>query len=178
TLHYRNYIILLSTFNLRNIISLSSCCHEHSRFVTDGRVFVWPSIQQVQRLPANVMTLSVENLKAHSYDGVQVSVMSIVEVKICKTVPDMLRRAAENCLGKTEEKIGNMLREIIQAQQRAIIGAMNIEEIYLDRKKFSMAVFEQASSDVYKMGFQLISLKVANVLDVDRYFLAHEGTQN
>ncbi|KAK3781335.1 hypothetical protein RRG08_018962 [Elysia crispata] len=157
------------------VLVVSGCCHEHSRFISNGRVFVWPSIQQVQRLPANLMTLSVENLKAHSKNGIQVSVLGVAEVKICKNVQDILRVAAENCLGKTEEQIGNILREIVQGHQRAVIGAMNIEDIYCDRKKFSLAVFEQASNDVINMGFQLVSFKVENVLDEEGYLMARKA---
>ena len=38
--------------------------------------------------------------------------------------------------------------ETLEGHQRAIMGSMTVEEIYRDRKKFSKAVFEVASSDL------------------------------
>ena len=44
-----------------------------------------------------------------------------------KQQADILYRAAQNFLGTPEEQIGNTLKDIIQAHQRAVIGAMSIE---------------------------------------------------
>ncbi|GFR79372.1 flotillin-1 [Elysia marginata] len=99
------------------VLVVSGCCYERSRFIIDGRVFVWPSVQQVQRLPASVMSLSIENLKAHSNNGIQVTVVALAQ------------------------------------------------DIYQDRKKFSQAVFEKASTDLINMGIQLVSYGVDSVVD-------------
>ena len=39
--------------------------------------------------------------------------------------------------------------------QRGIMGAMTVDEIYKDRKKFSNKVFDIASTDLFNMGIQV-----------------------
>merc|ERR1711983_341947 len=56
--------------------------------------------------------------------------------------------------------------------QRAIMGSMTVEEIYRDRKKFSKAVFEVASSDLVNMGITVVSYTLKDIRDEEGYLKA------
>jgi flotillin len=46
-------------------------------------------------------------------------------------------------------------RATLEGHQRAIMGAMTVDEIFKDRKKFSEQVFDVASTDLVNMGIQV-----------------------
>jgi flotillin len=52
------------------------------------------------------------------------------------------------------------------------MGNMTVEEIYKDRKKFSKAVFEVASSDLVNMGISVVSYTLKDIKDDEGYLHA------
>jgi flotillin len=50
----------------------------------------------------------------------------------------------------------DIARATLEGHQRAIMGAMTVDEIFKDRKKFSEQVFDVASTDLVNMGFQVL----------------------
>ncbi|VDQ16879.1 unnamed protein product [Trichobilharzia regenti] len=77
----------------------------------------------------------------------------------------MLAAACEQFLGKSENEIREIAQETLEGHQRAIMGNMTVEEIYKDRKKFSKAVFEVASSDLVNMGISVVSFTLKDIKD-------------
>ena len=49
----------------------------------------------------------------------------------------------------------DIARATLEGHQRAIMGAMTVDEIFKDRKKFSEQVFDVASTDLVNMGIQV-----------------------
>ena len=85
---------------------------------------------------------------------------------------EMLLAACEQFLGKTEDEIQQVALETLEGHQRAIMGSMTVEEIYRDRKKFSKAVFEVASSDLVNMGITVVSYTLKDIRDEEGYLKA------
>jgi hypothetical protein len=56
----------------------------------------------------------------------------------------------------------DIARATLEGHQRAIMGAMTVDEIFKDRKKFSEQVFDVASTDLVNMGFQVYTDKKEN----------------
>ena len=154
------------------VMVVSGCCHGRSLFVPGGRVFVWPIIQKLQRLNLNLMTLHIESTHVYTQNGVAVSLMGIAQVKVQGANQDMLASACELFLGKSESQIRNVAQETLEGHQRAIMGNMTVEEIYKDRKKFSKAVFEVASSDLVNMGIFVVSYTITDIRDSEGYLHA------
>ncbi|XP_041771395.1 flotillin-1 isoform X1 [Anopheles merus] len=144
---------------------VSGCCHMKPLLVPGGRAFVWPSIQQVQRISLNTMTLQVESPTVYTSQGVPISVTGIAQVKIQGQNEDMLLTACEQFLGKSEAEIQHIALVTLEGHQRAIMGSMTVEEIYKDRKKFSKQVFEVASSDLVNMGITVVSYTLKDIRD-------------
>ena len=80
--------------------------------------------------------------------------------------------ACEQFLGKNEDEITQVALETLEGHQRAIMGSMTVEEIYRDRKKFSKAVFEVASSDLVNMGITVVSYTLKDIRDEEGYLKA------
>ncbi|XP_052095391.1 flotillin-1-like isoform X4 [Mytilus californianus] len=154
------------------VMVVSGCCHGRSLFVPGGRCFVWPVIQKLQRLDLNLMTLHIDSPNVYTLQGVAVSIKGVAQVKIQGSNQDMLASACELFLGKSEAQIRNVAQETLEGHQRAIMGNMTVEEIYKDRKKFSKAVFEVASSDLVNMGIFVVSYTITDIRDSEGYLHA------
>ncbi|XP_018020905.1 flotillin-1 isoform X4 [Hyalella azteca] len=148
---------------------VSGCCHKKPLLVPGGRAFVWPTIQRVQRISLNVMTLNVESPRVYTAQGVPLSVTGIAQVKVQGQHEEMLLAACEQFLGKTEQEIHTIALETLEGHQRAIMGSMSVEEIYKDRKKFNHNVFEVASTDLVTMGITVLSYTLKDIHDDEGY---------
>ncbi|CAG2244854.1 FLOT [Mytilus edulis] len=124
------------------------------------------------RLSLNTMTLHIESPNVYTQFGVAISVTGVAQVKIQGSNQDMLASACELFLGKSEAQIRNVAQETLEGHQRAIMGNMTVEEIYKDRKKFSKAVFEVASSDLVNMGIFVVSYTITDIRDSEGYLHA------
>ncbi|XP_013411695.1 flotillin-1 isoform X3 [Lingula anatina] len=148
---------------------VSGCCHGKPSIIPGGRVWVWPCIQQLQRISLNIMTLHIETPQVYTQAGVAISVTGIAQVKIQGANREMLEAACQQFLGKSENEIRSIAQETLEGHQRAIMGTMTVEEIYKDRKKFSKAVFEVASSDLINMGISVVSYTLKDIRDDEGY---------
>ncbi|XP_053200372.1 flotillin-1-like [Panonychus citri] len=151
---------------------VSGCCHSRPLMVAGGRVFVWPLIQQVQKLSLNTMTLTIESPRVYTQQGVPISVTGVAQVKIQGQNLDMLRSACEQFMGRSEQDIINVARETLEGHQRAIMASLTVEDIYKNRKRFSKKVFDVASSDLIDMGFTIVSYTIKDISDEEGYLKA------
>ncbi|KAG5886742.1 hypothetical protein JTB14_019440 [Gonioctena quinquepunctata] len=143
---------------------ISGCCYSKPLLVPGGRAFIWPSIQRIQRISLNTMTLIVDSPTVYTSQGVPISVTGIAQVKIQGQNEEMLLAACEQFLGKSEHEIQHIALVTLEGHQRAIMGSMTVEEIYKDRKKFSKQVFE----DIRDEEGYLKSLGMARTAEVKR----------
>ena len=132
----------------------------------------------------NQQYLCQMNLKSDLYK------LSCRQVKINGSNEEMLAYAAEQFGTKTEKEVSSralgrrrllvfvkvlqICLETMEGHQRAMMGAMTVEEIYKDRKTFSQKVFETASVDLHNMGIMVISYTLKDVRD-DVGYLASLG---
>lgn len=147
-------------------IVLSGVFHDKKpKTIVGGRCFKWPWIQQIQRLSLNTMTLNISSPNVYTKLGVAVNVNGVAQVKIAGNNKEMLERACQVFLKKNKSQIQDVCKETLEGHQRAIMGQMTVEEIYKDRKKFSEAVFEVASTDLVNMGITIISYTIKDIKD-------------
>ena len=134
-----------------------------------GWAFVCPCVQKVQRLPLALMTLSVASPRVYTMHGVPLSVTGIAQVKITSNNEEMLRAAVEQFIDKTDKEIQDIAKATLEGHQRAIMGALTVDEIFKDRQKFSQQVFDCASTDLFNMGIQVISYTLREIKDEENY---------
>ncbi|XP_064210992.1 flotillin-1 isoform X1 [Tribolium castaneum] len=157
---------------------ISGCCYSKPLLVPGGRAFIWPTIQRIQRICLNTMTLIVDSPTVYTSQGVPISVTGIAQVKIQGQNEEMLLAACEQFLGKTEEEIQHIALVTLEGHQRAIMGSMTVEEIYKDRKKFSKQVFEVASSDLVNMGITVVSYTLKDIRDEEWIYFTKKQVVN
>lgn len=163
---------LFHTCGPNEAMVVSGCCLSKPLLVPGGRVFVWPGIQKIQKISLNTMTLAIESPQVYTQLGVAISVTGIAQVKIQGANEEMLEAACQQFLGKRQTEIAKIAQETLEGHQRAIMGCMTVEEIYKDRKKFSKAVFEVASSDLVNMGISVVSYTLKDIRDDEGYLKA------
>jgi len=151
---------------------VSGCGYSSPCMIPGGRVWVWPIIQRIQRISLNTMTLQITSDHVNTKQGVPISCIGVAQVKIESRNQQMLSTACTHFLGKSEETIRNIALETMEGHQRAIMGQMTVEEIYRDRKTFSVKVFEVASTDLLNMGIFVVSYTLKDIRDRDGYLKA------
>ena len=115
------------------------------------------------------MTLPVASPRVYTVHGVPLSVTGIAQVKITSNNEEMLRAAVEQFIDKTDKEIQDIARATLEGHQRAIMGALTVDEIFKDRQKFSQQVFDCASTDLFNMGIQVISYTLREIKDEENY---------
>ena len=158
-------MVLFHTCGPNEAMVVSGMCHGKPSYISGGRVWVWPKVQQIQRISLNTMTLEVVSPRVYTKLGVPISVTGIAQVRIQGKNQEMLAAACQQFLGKSEHEIMQVALETLEGHQRAIMGLMTVEEIYQDRQKFSEKVFEVASSDLVNMGITVVSYTLKDIRD-------------
>ncbi len=95
-----------------------------------------------------------------------------MQVKITSQNEEMLRAAVEQFIDRESVDIERVAMETLEGHQRAIMGAMTVDEIFKDRKKFSQKVFDIASTDLFNMGIQVISYTLKDIKDEEQYMVS------
>ncbi|GLH02888.1 Flotillin-1 [Gryllus bimaculatus] len=165
-------MVFFETCGPNEALVISGCGYRKPLLIPGGRAFVWPGVQQCQKISLNTMTLQVDSPKVYTCEGVPISVTGIAQVKIQGQNKEMLATACEQFLGKKDAEIRQIALLTLEGHQRAIMGTMTVEEIYKDRKKFSKQVFEVASSDLVNMGITVISYTLKDVSDDQGYLMS------
>jgi len=156
---------------------VSGCFHSRPVMIPGGSIWVWPGIQQLQRISLNTITLNIQSTEVTTAEGVPISCIGVAQVKIQGQSQEMLAAACMQFLGKSERQVQQIALETLEGHQRAIMGTMTVEEIYQDRKKFAKNVFEVASSDLVQMGITVVSYTLKDIKDTQGYLAALGKTQ-
>ena len=93
-------------------------------------------------------------------------------MKIASQNEEMLRAAIEQFIDRESVDIERIAMETLEGHQRAIMGAMTVDEIFKDRKKFSQKVFDIASTDLFNMGIHIISYTLKDIKDEEQYMVS------
>merc|ERR1712123_19722 len=126
------------------------------------------------------MTLLPSVTNCESAKGVPVTVTGVAQVKIMTENDDYLSTACEQFLGKSEQEIQDLLLETFEGHLRAIVGTMEVEELFQDRETFAHNVREVAATDVSKMGIKILSFTIKDLKDAEGYLdaIGQEQTAN
>merc|ERR1712123_399478 len=126
------------------------------------------------------MTLLPSVTNCESAKGVPVTVTGVAQVKIMTENDDYLSTACEQFLGKSEHEIQDLLLETFEGHLRAIVGTMEVEELFQDRETFAHNVREVAATDVSKMGIKILSFTIKDLKDAEGYLdaIGQEQTAN
>merc|ERR1719351_522950 len=110
------------------------------------------------------MTLNPVCDNVETAQGVPLTVTGVAQVKVI-TNKDLLATACEQFLGKSVKTIEDILLQTLEGHLRAILGTLTVEQIYKDRETFASLVREVASPDVGRMGIEILSFVIKDVVD-------------
>ena len=142
-----------------------------ARCLHGGGTFIVPLLQSYAYLNLEPMTIEIELQSALSKKNIRVNVPSTFTIGI-STNPDIMNNAAERLLGLNEQEIASQARDIILGQTRLVIATLSIEEINQDREKFLDLVNKNVSTEVNKIGLELINVTIRDITDESGYIEA------
>lgn len=163
---------IILTCGPNEVIVLSGLGYRKSAMITGGRIIAFPGLQRWSRMSLNVMTITVTSSEVYTSQGVPISVSGVAQVKISTQHPDILERACENFLKKSQQQIVTLITATLEGHQRAILGTMSVEDIYKNRKLFNQRVFDVASKDLCNLGLHVLSYTIRDLTDTVGYLAA------
>uniref|UniRef100_F7B059 Flotillin n=1 Tax=Ciona intestinalis TaxID=7719 RepID=F7B059_CIOIN len=138
--------------------------NDGKKYVIGGWAWAWCCVTEVQRLSLEVMTLNPKCENVETAEGVPLTVTGVAQVKVI-TEKDLLASACEQFLGKSVREIEEILLQTLEGHLRAILGTLSVEQIYKDRESFATLVREVAAPDVGRMGIEVLSFVIKDVVD-------------
>lgn len=142
-----------------------------ARCLHGGAAFIFPIIQDYQFLDLRPMSIDIQLNNALSKQNIRVSVPSTFTIGIT-TDPDKMGNAAERLLGFNSAQITQLAKEIIFGQMRQVVATMRIEEINADRDQLIIAITNNVSTELEKVGLRLINVNIQDVTDESGYIEA------
>lgn len=176
-------LFLFDTFDLKmipifitcppnEVLVVSGLGFTQPAMITGGRVLVVPGLMRWSRLSLNVRTITVHSPDVYTARGVAIKVTGVAQVKINTQHPKVLAMACEHFLKKKQSEIDTLITSTLEGHQRGIMGTMNVEDIYKNRKLFNERVFNVASKDLYNLGLHVISYTITDLSDDMGYLKA------
>ncbi|WOO88146.1 SPFH domain-containing protein [Mollicutes bacterium LVI A0039] len=141
------------------------------KIVTGGATFVLPILQGSQTLSLEPFVVDVDLRGALSKQNIRVDTPSTFTLAVSPT-QDMLVNAARRILDLSDEALSEQSQDIILGQLRAVIAGLTVEEINADREKFENEVFKNVSSELAKLGLDLINVNIKDITDEGGYIEA------
>ena len=127
--------------------------------------FKLPFLEKVDHLHLGQISVDI---KTDTYiptnDFINVKVDAIAKVRV-DTSPEGMLKAERNFLNKEPEDIALELQDSLQGNMREIIGTLDLKTINTDRDSFSDQVMAKASKDMEKLGIEILSCNIQNVID-------------
>src|SRR5579883_1226795 len=140
-----------------------------TRVITGGSHFVIPLYQRAQELSLELMSFDVAPPQdLYTTQGVAVNVEAVTQIKV-RSDPESIRTAAEQFLSKTQADRENLIRLVMEGHLRGIVGQLTIEELVKDPENVGAKMLKTVTSDMEKMGLQVISFTIKDVRDKNDY---------
>ncbi|KHN78341.1 Flotillin-2 [Toxocara canis] len=125
----------------------------------------WKGVDfNLRRLSLEVMTLNPRSENVETAQGVPLTVTGVAQIKVL-TDSGLLETACEQFLGKSTEHIAEVILQTLEGHLRAILGTMTVEAVYQDRDRFAQLVREVAAPDLGRMGMEILSFTIKDVVD-------------
>ncbi len=136
-----------------------------------GGTFVKPFIESTQILPIDILTVNIKTPDVLSKTGVSLSCEAQAQIKV-GSEEWMIRRAAEQFLGKGSEGMKEVSRQVVEGYMRGLIGSMSVEEVYQNRDDFAKRLKEDSKEDFARIGLEVVAFALTDIADTQGYIEA------
>ncbi len=124
-----------------------------------------PFLEKVDHLHLGQISVDIKtDTFIPTNDFINVKVDAIAKVRV-DTSPEGMLKAERNFLNKEPQEIAQELQDSLQGNMREIIGTLDLKTINTDRDSFSDQVMAKASKDMEKLGIEILSCNIQNVVD-------------
>lgn len=124
-----------------------------------------PFIERADTLTLKQVTIDVQTGEyIPTLDFINIQVDAVVKVRV-STELEKMELAMKNFLNKGSEEIVRDLQDSLQGNMREIIGTLSLKDICNNRDEFGNQVQTKAKVDMEKLGIEIISCNIQNVLD-------------
>src|SRR6266700_3192845 len=140
-----------------------------TRVITGGSHFVVPLYQRAQDFSLELMSFDVAPQQSlYTTQGVAMNVEAVTQIKV-RSDEESIRTAAEQFLSKTQEDRENLIRLVMEGHLRGIVGQLTVEDLVKDPESVGAKMLRTVSSDMDKMGLEVISFTIKDVRDENDY---------
>src|SRR5580692_10450431 len=140
-----------------------------TRIVKGGGTIIWPMLQTCKELSLELMSFDVAPQQSlYTQQGVAVTVEAVAQIKV-KSDPISIRTAAEQFLTKTPAQREGLIRLVMEAHLRGIIGQLTVEQIVKEPEMVADRMRSTCADDMNKMGLEVISFTLKEVRDKNEY---------
>uniref|UniRef100_UPI00403F173E flotillin family protein n=1 Tax=Candidatus Enterococcus willemsii TaxID=1857215 RepID=UPI00403F173E len=153
------------------IVTGSFLGKEGIKILKNSGTFVIPIVQKAHKLSLLTHKLEIGTPEVYTEQGVPILASATVLVKVGNSV-ESIKTAAEQYLGKSTSELEDEAQEVLEGHLRAILGTMTVEAIYKNRDDFAEQVQQVASTDLRKMGLEIVSFTIKDVSDPNGYLEA------
>jgi flotillin len=136
--------------------------------ITGGGRVQMPLVEDYMEMSTSAFQIEIDETGIPNKDNVRLTVRGVASVQL-SPAPEDLGRAAQSFLGKDAAQIVLFVGNILKGHLRSIIGKMDIGEILRERDKFNQRVIEESSTELKRVGFDVINLVIQDVNDDQGY---------
>ncbi len=142
------------------------------KIVVGGGAFVMPLVQQKAFLSLETMSIDVvSQAPIITKSGVPIFVEGVAQIKV-QGEDEAIATAAEQFLNKATEEVSSIAHQTLIGHLRAIVGTMEVEELYQNFETFSRRVQEVSATDLQNMGMTIVSFTIKEIKDNVGYLQA------
>ena len=124
-----------------------------------------PFLERIDKISLSLMQVDIKtNSAVPTSEYINIFIDGVANIKVSSD-PQSLRLAIENFLGRPKAEIGQVAQQVLEGNMREIVGQMKLSELVQNRDKFAKMVQDNASSDMNRMGLEIVNLTVQNFVD-------------
>ena len=142
-----------------------------AKCVHGGGAFIIPIIQDWAFLTLSPIPIEIDLRGALSMQNIRINTPSTFTVGV-STNPNIMINAAERLLGLDEAEVKEQALDIIIGQLRLVIATLSIEEINKDREQFLQLINKHVTTELNKIGLELINVNIKDITDESGYIEA------
>lgn len=167
------FLLLVSRYKIGQpdevlIVTGSFLGKDGIKILKNSGTFVLPVVQKHRKLSLLTHKLEIGTPEVYTEQGVPIKASGTVIVKIGSST-EAIKVASEQYLSKTPAQLEDDAQEVLEGHLRAILGTMTVENIYKNRDDFAEQVQQVASTDLSKMGLEIVSFTIKDVSDSNGY---------
>ncbi|MDO4259048.1 MAG: SPFH domain-containing protein [Actinomycetaceae bacterium] len=149
------------------------------RILPGGGAFI-PPTRKWEMFPLSVMTVRSDDQETQTSTIVPIVVRWTAQLRVNAQDGIALEKAVRGFGSSDQKSIMDSLQQTLDGEVRAVVATMTPEDVIVDKSTFATSVMEGVAPRMADLGFELVSLNIAEVADRNDYYrnLAAEDHEN